>query len=229
MENGYEEPAEDANQTVAQIAVLKKTQVKDKSALYFFYNVGDESGFEKIANVASSNEACDSLEVAYRGNDRVKQVRLQALRGEFEGLKMEDKEQVTEYITRVEKVVNQLGMNGEAMPASRVVEKILISLTNDFENIVCVIEESKDLSVLSMDELVGSLEAHEQRRRKKHKLRDQTLKAQLDLDETQNTQSRGPRGRGQGGRGRGGRGRGRQGRGGCDRDDAEESTDQTRQ
>jgi len=115
------------------------------------------------------------------------------------------------------------------MPASRVVEKILRSLIDDFESIVCAIEESKDLSVLSVEELVGSLEAHEQRRRKKHEPRDQALKAKLDLDETRNTQSRGPGGRGRGGRGRGGQGRGRQGRGGCDRDDVEESTDQTRQ
>jgi len=129
--------------------------VKDKSALYFLYNAVDESGFEKIANVASSKEAWDILKVAYRGNDRVRQVRLQALRGEFKGLKMEDKEQVTEYITQVEKVANQLGRNGEVMPASRVVEKILRSLTDDFESIVCAIEESKDLLVLSVEELVG--------------------------------------------------------------------------
>ena len=80
VESGYEEHAEDANQTVAQIAVLKKTRVKDKSALYFLYNVVDESSFEKIANVASSKEAWDILEVAYRGNERIRQVRLQALR-----------------------------------------------------------------------------------------------------------------------------------------------------
>jgi len=35
------------------------------------------------------------------------------LRGEFEYLKMEDKEQVTEYITQVEKVANQLGRDEE--------------------------------------------------------------------------------------------------------------------
>jgi len=56
---------------------------------------------------------------------------------------MEDKKQVTEYITWVEMVANQLGKNGESMPASRVVEKILRSLTDDFESIICAIKESK--------------------------------------------------------------------------------------
>ena len=148
-----------------------------KSALYFLYNVVDESGFKKIANIASSKEAWDILEVACRGNDRVRQVQLQASRGEFEGLKMEDKEQVTDYITQVEKVANQLGKNREQMPGSRVMEKILRSLTNDFKSIVCAIEELKDLSVLLVEELVGSLEAHEQRRGKKHESCDQALQA----------------------------------------------------
>jgi len=109
---------------------------------------------------------------------------------------MEDKEQVTEYITRVEKVANQLGRNGEPMPTSQIVEKILRSRTNGFESIVCAIEESKDILFFSMEELVGSLEAQEQRRGKKHEPCNQVLQEQLDLNETRNTQSRGHRTRG---------------------------------
>ena len=40
------------------------------------------------------------------------------------------------------------------------------SLTNNFENVMCAIEESKDLSKLTVEELAGSLEAHEQRKKK---------------------------------------------------------------
>ena len=72
-------------------------------------------------------------------------------------------------------MANQLAINGEMLPASRVVEKILRSLTDDFENVVCMIEEPKDLSMLTIEELVGSLEAHEQRKKKKVKPLDQLL------------------------------------------------------
>ncbi|XP_047149236.1 uncharacterized protein LOC124821407 [Vigna umbellata] len=119
---------------------------------------------------------------------------------------MEPKENITEYITRVEKVANQLGRNGEQMPSSRVVGKILRSLTKDFESIVCAIEESKDLSVLTVDKLAGSLEAHKQRRRSwddQVEPDDQALQVQFDSNKTRITQSRGPGGRGRGGRGRG--------------------------
>jgi gag-polypeptide of LTR copia-type len=74
---------------------------------------------------------------------------------------------VSDYITRVQAVVNQLIRNDEALTDARVVEKILRSLTDNFENVVCVIEESKDLAKLTVDELAGSLEAHEQCKRKK--------------------------------------------------------------
>ena len=67
----------------------------------------------------------------------MKQVRLQTLRGELERIQMKDTENVSDYITRVQKVVNQLTRNGETVTDARVVEKILRSLTDKFENIVC--------------------------------------------------------------------------------------------
>jgi hypothetical protein len=50
-----------------------------------------------------------------------------------------------------------------------VVEKILRLLIDKFENMICAIEESKDLIELSVDELIGSLLAHEQRTNLKKK------------------------------------------------------------
>jgi hypothetical protein len=40
-------------------------------------------------------------------------------------------------------------------------------LINDFENMMCAIEESKDLAQMTIDDLTSSLEAHEQRKKKK--------------------------------------------------------------
>jgi len=113
----------------------------------------------------------------------------QTLKGELESMRMKEIEGVPEYITQVETVANQLARNGETLPASRVVEKILRSLTDDFENVVCTIEESKDLSTLTVEELVGSLEAHEQRKKKK---KAEPLDKLLQMKgEAQTTQGRG--------------------------------------
>jgi len=193
VEDGFDEPANTTGWSNSQLKVLKDAHVKDKAALYILYQAVDESGFEKIAIAKSSKEAWDILEKAYKGDDRVNQVRLQTLRGELESMRMKETEGVAEYITRVETMANQLARNGETLPASRVVEKILRSLTNDFENVVCTIEESKDLSKLTVEELARSLEAHEQRKKKKWEPLDQLLKTKMSIkdEKAQNTQGRG--------------------------------------
>jgi transcriptional regulator with GAF, ATPase, and Fis domain len=97
---------------------------------------------------------------------------------------MKDSERVSDYITRVQTVTNQLKRNGENLIDTRIVEKILRSLTYAFENVVCAIEESKDLNELSVDELAGSLMAHEQREKlnKKESL-EEVLQAKVVLED----------------------------------------------
>jgi hypothetical protein len=65
-----------------------------------------------------------------------------------------------------------------------VVEKILRSLTDTFKNMVCAIEESKDLTNLSVNEFAGSLLAHEQRKNlKKKEILEEALQAKVVLEE----------------------------------------------
>ncbi|XP_023548359.1 3-hydroxybutyrate dehydrogenase type 2-like [Cucurbita pepo subsp. pepo] len=81
-------------------------------------------------------------------------------------MKMKESENVSHYITCVQTVANKLNRNGEMLPETQVVEKILRSLTDNFKNVVCAIEESKDLAKFTVDELAGSLETHEQQESK---------------------------------------------------------------
>ncbi|XP_020410736.1 uncharacterized protein LOC109946662 [Prunus persica] len=52
---------------------------------------------------------------------------------------------------------------GENMQDVKVVEKILRSLTEKFNYVVCSIEQSKDIDALTVDELQSSLIVHEQK------------------------------------------------------------------
>ncbi|XP_050944065.1 uncharacterized protein LOC127150400 [Cucumis melo] len=56
-----------------------------------------------------------------------------------------------------------LRSNGEEVGNQRVFEKILRNMPRKFEHIVIAIEESKDLSMLSINSLMGSLQSHELR------------------------------------------------------------------
>jgi hypothetical protein len=136
----------------------------------------------------------------YEGNARVKRSILQTLRKQFETLEMKTGENITDYFTKVMTVASKMRIYGEQMRGVMIVEKILRSLTDRFNYIVCSIEESKDIDVLSIDELQSSLIVHEQKFQK-HSLEEQALKVTSeDRFYGRGQGRRAPRG---GGRGRG--------------------------
>ncbi|PKA60799.1 hypothetical protein AXF42_Ash006433 [Apostasia shenzhenica] len=91
-------------------------------------------------------------------------VKLQTLRNEFETLIMKSNETLQDFLSRVITIVSQMRSYGEKITDATVVPKVLRSLTPKYDYIVTTIEETKDLSSFSFDELMGSLQAHEARR-----------------------------------------------------------------
>ncbi|XP_061341661.1 uncharacterized protein LOC133287976 [Gastrolobium bilobum] len=137
----------------------------------------------------------------YQGCARAKRLQLQALRSEFETLRMKSGESIADYFSRVMTIVNKMRIHGDRTEEITVIEKILRSLTAKFNFVVCAIEESKDIDDLSLDELQSSLVVHEHKF-KQEDTDEQALKASTDT-RSNNFQGSG-RGRGRGrGRGKG--------------------------
>ncbi|GAU49301.1 hypothetical protein TSUD_367130 [Trifolium subterraneum] len=111
---------------------------------------------------------------------------------------MEEKENVGDFVTRVTKLVNLMKGCGETMNDQSVVEKVLRSLTPRFD-IVVAIEESKDLSSTTVEEIQGVLEASEQ------KLNEKLEKGKNEVAlQAQSNNGKKGKGKWSGNRGRGG-------------------------
>ncbi|KAA0050234.1 putative copia-type polyprotein [Cucumis melo var. makuwa] len=200
VSNGYEELESDATLNQAQREALQNTRKKDQKALTIIHQAIDDNNFEKISGATTTYQAWKILENTYKGVDRVKKVRLQKLRGDYESLHMKESESVSSYTSRLLAVVNEMKRFGKTISDEQVVEKILRSLDEKFNFIVIAIEESKDLSTMSIDQLMGSLQAHEEKLLKKNKqMTEQLFQSKLKLKDKEDNLEKGNRGRGRGG------------------------------
>ncbi|KAK2378279.1 hypothetical protein QL285_078848 [Trifolium repens] len=159
--DGYVPVAADA--TEEQKEAQRKERKRDQKALFFIHQCVDENVFEKIADSETAKAAWDTLVRCYGGDASVKKVKLQSLRKQYENLNMKNNEKVSEYISRMIVITNEMKACGETLSEQVIIEKVLRSLTPQFDYIVVAIEHSKDLETMRIEELQSSLEAHELR------------------------------------------------------------------
>eukprot|EP00253_Pinus_taeda_P009946 PITA_09946 len=201
VEDGFDEPAEETEfnrLTQAKKNLLKSNRKKDSKARVLLYQAVDQSVFPRMAGAKTSKEAWKTLKTAYQGMEKVRTAKLQLLRRDFENLNMKESENIDSFFTHVIGLITQMRTHGETIEERRIVEKILRVLPSKFDAIVTTIEETKDLSSFSVDELHASLITHEQRlSRNQNSSLEQAFKTQMSFG----------RGRGQGRGNKRGRGR----------------------
>ena len=168
---------------------------------YLFASI-DKTILKTILKKETSKEIWDSMKNKYQGNKRVQSSQLQRLRRNFEELEMKDGDSITEYFSRVMMVSNDMRNLGEDIPDAKVVEKILRTLVEKYTYVVCAIEESKDITEMTVDELQSSLLVHEQNL-SKHSSEEQVLKMEGGRGRGGYSQGRNSYRGGRGGRGRG--------------------------
>ncbi|XP_021758678.1 uncharacterized protein LOC110723641 [Chenopodium quinoa] len=163
-DKGYNEPEDESSLSDAQRKRLEEERMKDAKALYLIQNAVKYTIFPRIMRANTAKEAWEILQQEFQGDSKVRSIKLQSLRRDFENLKMKDNELVKNYFSRVIEIVNQMKSYGEEISNEKIVKKILVSLNDKFDNIVTIIEETKDLSNITIEQLMGSLESHEQRK-----------------------------------------------------------------
>ncbi|XP_070039164.1 uncharacterized protein [Nicotiana tomentosiformis] len=99
-------------------------------------------------SLKTAKEVWDYLKEEYAGDERIKGMQVLNLIREFELQKMKESEIVKEYSDRLLNIAN----------------KILVTVPERYEATITTLENTKDLSQISLAELLNSLKAQEQRR-----------------------------------------------------------------
>jgi hypothetical protein len=119
--------------------------------------------FPRIVGAKTTQDAWKILQETYHGSDQVKVVKLQTLKTEFDNLKMQEAENVSDYCVRVNYEVNNMATLGEIVNKEVLIKKVLRSLKPRWNHVSIISEEIKDLSTLQFDHLIGSIISHEER------------------------------------------------------------------
>ncbi|XP_016690648.1 uncharacterized protein [Gossypium hirsutum] len=115
-------------------------------------------------SLKSAKEIWDYHKAEYKGDERIRGLKVLNLIRDFELQKMKESESVKEYSDRLLSIANKVRLLGSELNNSRIVEKLLITISEKFEATITTLENTKDLSKISLAELLNALQAQEQRR-----------------------------------------------------------------
>ena len=103
----------------------------------------------------------DKLQVIYEGTSEVRETKANMLVSKYEVFHMKNNKSISEMYARLTLITNDLKSLGKTYSKYELIRKILRSLTSVWYTKAIVIEESRNLSSTTVDELIGSLMTYE--------------------------------------------------------------------
>ncbi|XP_073120066.1 uncharacterized protein [Henckelia pumila] len=113
------------------------------------------------AKALNAMDAWEKLQTHCEGSASVKKTRMRLITSKFEKMRMEESETIMKYNGRLKSLANEASILGDPISNERLVSKVLRSVSKKFHTKVCAIDESKDTSIMGLDELISSLRTYE--------------------------------------------------------------------
>ncbi|XP_039123328.1 uncharacterized protein LOC120259937 [Dioscorea cayenensis subsp. rotundata] len=156
VDKGFDEEEDDAQR-------LEDNVQKNAKALFLIQQALEERILISILGTRATNKAWDIFKKEYQGCSKSSTAKLHSYRQEYKNLLIKNRESMQDYISRVLTTAYHIQALGEELDEKAIVGKILHNLSPKFCHVVSSIVEAKDLSILMIDELSGSLKGHEGR------------------------------------------------------------------
>ncbi|PWA94885.1 hypothetical protein CTI12_AA055610 [Artemisia annua] len=140
---------------------LKKKLSKNNEAKMVIYNALPRKEYERIFMCNTEKEIWNSLLITHQGNSQVKDNKIDLLVQQYEQFTIPEEESIDNAFARFNTIITSLKALDENFSSKNFVRKFLRALHPKWRAKVTAIEESKNLSTLRLDELIGNLKVHE--------------------------------------------------------------------
>ncbi|GKB09685.1 hypothetical protein Tco_0837997 [Tanacetum coccineum] len=125
------------------------------------YNALPKNEYERIFMCKTAKDIWQSLLIIHQGNSQVKDNKIDLLVQQYEQNTILEEESINSGFARFVTIITSLKALDEGFSSKNYVRKFLRALHPKWKEKVMAIEESKDLSSLALDELIGYLKVHE--------------------------------------------------------------------
>ncbi|GKC10882.1 retrovirus-related pol polyprotein from transposon TNT 1-94, partial [Tanacetum coccineum] len=140
---------------------LKKRLAKNNEAKMVIYNALPRKEYERIFMCNTAKEIWKTLLITHQGNSQVKDNKIDLLVQQYEQFVISEDESIDSAFARFNTIITSLKALDEGYSSKNYVRKFLRTLHPKWRANVTTIKESKDLTSLSLDELIGNLKVHE--------------------------------------------------------------------
>ncbi|GKA46615.1 hypothetical protein Tco_0739498 [Tanacetum coccineum] len=123
------------------------------------YNALPRKEYERIFMCNTAKEIWKTLLITHQGNSQVKDNKIDLLVQQYEQFVISEDESIDSAFARFNTIITSLKALDEGYSSKNYVRKFLRALHPKWRAKVTAIEESKDLTSLSLDELIGNLKA----------------------------------------------------------------------
>ncbi|GJX99031.1 retrovirus-related pol polyprotein from transposon TNT 1-94 [Tanacetum coccineum] len=124
------------------------------------YNALPRKEYERIFMYNTVKEIWKTLLITHQGNNQVKDNKINLLVQQYEQFVIFEDESIESAFARFNTIITSLKALDEGYSSKNYVRKFLRALHPKWRAKVTAIEESKDLTSLSLDELIGNLKVH---------------------------------------------------------------------
>ncbi|GJR82357.1 hypothetical protein Tco_0153142 [Tanacetum coccineum] len=140
---------------------LKKKLAKNNEAKMVLYNALPKKEYERIFMCKTTKDIWQSLLITHQGNSQVKNNKIELLVQQYEQFTILEEEPIDSGFARFNTIITSLKALDEGFSSKNYVRTFLMALHLKWSAKVTTIEESKDLSSLALDQLIGNLKVHE--------------------------------------------------------------------